>query len=82
MTLEQTIQEHVVRLPAHLRGEVLDYVLFLEQKTSRQASSSGAGRRKFAVALERLASMNPFGNADPVAWQREQRLDRNLPGRD
>jgi len=51
MTLEQTIQEHVVRLPAHLRGEVLDYVLFLEQKVRRRTEGQGGGEKVFPQRL-------------------------------
>lgn len=37
-------------------------------------------RRK---ALERLRELNPFRDIeDPVAWQREIRTDRPLPGRE
>ena len=40
-------------------------------------------RRLMAEALEQLAAMNPFADIeDPVAWQREIRKDRPLPGRD
>ena len=39
--------------------------------------------RQRMVALERLRQLNPFREiADPVAWQREIRQDRQLPGRD
>jgi hypothetical protein len=36
-----------------------------------------------AEALEKLAAANSMAEiADPVEWQREQRQDRNLPGRE
>jgi len=82
VTLEQTIHNHLERLPAHMRGEVLDYVLFLEQKASRQSGAREPGREKLGTALDRLVRMNPFGDIDPVRWQQEQRQDRALPGRD
>lgn len=81
MTLEQTIQEHVVKLPAHLQSEVLDYVLYLEQKPRRQAQDSNAQRKAVAETLARLVNINPFQTIDPDTWEREQRADRNLPGR-
>jgi hypothetical protein len=35
------------------------------------------------AALARLRELNPFREVvDPVAWQREIRQDRPLPGRD
>lgn len=40
-------------------------------------------RRRRADALRRLRAMNPFrAIPDSVAWQREQRIDRPLPGRE
>ncbi len=39
--------------------------------------------KRMADALERLAEMNAFKDiTDPVAWQREIRKDRPLPGRE
>jgi antitoxin (DNA-binding transcriptional repressor) of toxin-antitoxin stability system len=38
---------------------------------------------EMAEILERLAAHRPFADMeDPVAWQREVRLDRPLPGRE
>jgi hypothetical protein len=45
-------------------------------------SAAQAGER-MAAALEKLAaSQSVAGIEDPVAWQRETRRDRPLPGRD
>lgn len=39
--------------------------------------------RRMAEALERLAALNATSAiGDPVAWERETRQDRPLPGRD
>jgi hypothetical protein len=39
--------------------------------------------RRMAAALRKLAEMNAFAEiTDPVAWQREIRKDRPLPGRE
>ena len=39
--------------------------------------------KKLADILENLAILNPFADvADPVAWERELRADRKLPGRE
>jgi len=45
---------------------------------------NGAGRREMALAaLQRIAGRGGIsGIPDPVAWQREQRAERNLPGRE
>ena len=39
-------------------------------------------RVKAAAALREIAKMGGTGIKDPVAWQREQRKARPLPGRD
>ncbi len=40
-------------------------------------------RKRMAEALDKLAASDAFADIpDPVAWQREIRKDRPLPGRD
>ena len=40
-------------------------------------------RDRLAAALEQAAILNPFAEiVDPAAWQRDQRHDRALPGRE
>jgi hypothetical protein len=82
MKLDQTIQQHLEKLPLSLQGEVLDYVLYLEQKTGKSSHNNSERRKSLASALEKAASMNPYAEVDPVAWVREQRNERSLPGRD
>lgn len=37
---------------------------------------------RLTAALAQAVALNPFAEiVDPVAWQREQRQDRSLPGR-
>lgn len=81
MKLEQTIQQHVEKLPLPLQGEVLDYVLYLQQKARQDSTDDPQRRAKLSDTLERLVALNPFAGADPVAWERRQREDRSLPGR-
>jgi len=39
--------------------------------------------RQMAEALEKLAQLQSVPTiTDPAAWEREQRVDRSLPGRD
>jgi hypothetical protein len=80
--LDQTIQQHVEKLPPALQGEVLDYVLLLEQKIRPAPSTDEIRRTRLAGALEQLAALNPFTQVDPLVWEREQRTDRQLPGRE
>ena len=82
MKLNQAIQQHLERLPLPLQGEVLDYVLYLEQKSGKPPSSDSERRKSLASALEKVAAMNPYAEVDPIAWVREQRDERALPGRD
>jgi len=45
-------------------------------------TNAGQGQQ-MADALEKLAHLNAApAIADPAAWEREQREDRHLPGRD
>lgn len=37
---------------------------------------------QMAAALEALASTDEIGDLDPLAWQKEMRQERHLPGRD
>lgn len=39
-------------------------------------------QRKALAALEKIAAHGGLGIPDPVAWQREIRKDRPLPGRE
>lgn len=46
-------------------------------------SSNGTDRgKRMAAALEKLAAVGGLSIADPLAWEREQREDRQLPGRE
>jgi hypothetical protein len=46
-----------------------------------QTSNEEKGARRIA-ALQKLAALGAFSDiTDPVAWQREIRKDRDLPGR-
>ena len=82
MKLDQAIQQHLEKMPLALQGEVLDFVLYLEQKTGKQFQADSERREHLAKALEITAAMNPYAGVDPAAWSREQREERALPGRD
>ncbi len=82
MQLDQTIQQHVEKLPLALQGEVLDYVLYLEQKTRRGSTDEQQRRMKLVDTLERLVILNPFAKIHPAEWERGQRQDRPLAGRE
>ena len=78
------IQDHAAALPLSLQAELLHYAIFLEQKIQQEkpVASTQQRRERFAEALAQAVTLNPFAEiADPVVWQREQRQDRTLPGR-
>ena len=78
------IQQHAAVLPLALQSELLNYTMYLENKVhgSANLTTKAQQRERFAEALEQAAALNPFGDiADPTEWQREQRQDRILPGR-
>jgi len=80
----QQVQQHAAALPLALQAELLNYAIYLEQKAQGGISAipQKQRRERLAEALERAAELNPFAEiSDPVAWQREQRQDRVLPGR-
>jgi len=81
MKLDQAIKQHLEKLPLMLQGEVLDYVLYLEQKTGKQSSTDSERRKRLASALEKTAAMNPYAKVDPAVWVREQRDERALHNR-
>lgn len=82
MRLDHTIAQHLEKLPLSLQSEVLDYVLYLEQKTKKQSANDSERRKNLASALQKVAAMNPYAAIDPSAWVQEQRAERSLPGRD
>ena len=81
MKLNQAIQQHMEKFTLPLQSEVLDYVLYLEQKAVKQSTSDNERREHLANALKRIVAINPFAEVDPTAWEREQRSERALPGR-
>lgn len=74
-------------LPAWLkpgRAHVLLTVESEEEKPkSQKLAATPAMIAQRTAALEKIRNLNPYGHiTDPVAWQREIREDRPLPGRD
>ncbi|MDP2831727.1 MAG: hypothetical protein Q8Q28_00195 [Pseudomonadota bacterium] len=85
MNYPALIAEHANHLPPADQKEALGFILFLEQragKVSPDIDEEERGRR-LAEALRKLQEAKPFAEiTDPVAWQREIRQDRPLPGRE
>ncbi len=83
-TITQKILEKSTMLPTALQQEVLDFVSFLQykQKTYKQDNEQPNGK-KIVNLMEQIAKRGTVFKSiqDPVAWQREIRKDRPLPGR-
>ncbi len=72
--------EWAEKVPEHIKtGQAIPvYVTILDQ-ASIPPPVAGQGKR-MAEILERLAAINAFASiADPLAWEREMRVDRALP---
>jgi hypothetical protein len=81
--LEQ-IQYRAAALPLASQAELLNYAVYLEltARKARPAVSPKVRRERLAAALAQAVELNPFADiTDPVAWEREERQDRSLPGR-
>jgi hypothetical protein len=80
MRLDEIIQQHTRTLsPAH-QAEVFDFVLFLEQKQNNMQITDPQQQRKERLkkALDDAVALGVFAGVDGVAWQNEQRQDRNI----
>jgi len=83
-TILQQIQQHAAALPLSSQSELLNYAVYLEQKAREKTpvTSPQARRDRLTAALAQAVALNPFAEiVDPAAWQREQRQDRPLLGR-
>jgi len=63
-------------------GQPVDVVVIMLKEPEAASKKETQGKR-MAEALEKLAAIHALSEiSDPSAWQREQRQDRSLPGRD
>lgn len=84
MTLIEQIQKLLLKLSPDKQREALDFVAFLQMhsiKSPEPAADAQRGER-IKDAFAQLAKMKTFSDiTDPIAWQRNTREDRSLPGR-
>ena len=80
MRLDEIIQQHIKVLSPALQAEVFDFVLFLEQKQANKILMADQRQRKEQLkkALENAVELRVFEGIDGVAWQNEQRQNRNI----
>ena len=79
------IHNHLTHFPPVLQSEVLDFVLFLQKRHQLDRSIDEDAERKKVIleSFQQLSESGAFSEiVDPVEWQRAQRRDRPLPGRD
>ena len=83
MTLVEQIEKQLQGLPTEKQIEVLDFILFLQQRVHSAPPTEEEERgQRIRAALQTLAELNTFSEInDPVAWQKSIRQDRPLPGR-
>lgn len=85
MTLLEEIQQRLIDLPPDKQSEVLDFIAFLQDRARvvRSASTESERGQRIRAALQTLADLGTFADiVDPVAWQKQIRKDRPLPGRE
>lgn len=86
-TITQQILEDLAKLPPQLQEEALDFVRYLNDKIAKRGDVPLRKEPNGKEVAEIMAEIAGRGLAfhdigDPVAWQREIRKDRPLPGRD
>lgn len=78
--LSEQILYEVEDLPDDMQREVIDFVQFLKAKRQKQKPYDS---QQILALLQEGRRHNLFtGIAVPVAWQKDIRTDRPLPGRD
>ena len=85
MNTAEIIFHHVEQFPEPVQSEVLDFVLFLQQKTDLNVAHFTVNERrtKLREAMFFLQQSNVFSEIEnPENWQRDIRAERHLPGRE
>ena len=82
-TITEEIYNQVQYLPENLQMEPLEFVNFLQYRLAQEQSKQ-LDNVSLADILEDISQHGTAFNdiKDPVAWQREQRQDRELLGRE
>jgi hypothetical protein len=85
MNTAEIIYHYVEKFSEPVQSEVLDFVLFLQQKSNVGVEHFTVHERrtKLREAMIFLQQSNAFKEIEnPEKWQREIRADRHLPGRE
>ncbi len=86
-SITQQILEDMERLPPEMQEEALDFIRFLKNKMEKKGTAitqSAPNGTKAVAIMEAIAARGTAFKdiEDPIAWQREIRKDRQLPGRE
>ena len=82
-TLEQAIGDRLKELSTADRARVLRFVEELAIEARKRTIPPEERRRRLAAIARKIAERGTaFADVDPVEWQREQRKDRPLLGRE
>lgn len=85
MNTAEKIFRNVEQFPDVIQAEVLDFVLFLQQKNRLNVTTLTPDERRnnLREVIIRLQQSDVFTEIkNPANWQREIRADRTLPGRE
>ena len=79
--ITEKILHDVQELPDDFQQETLDFVQFLSSKRKKQQLHSESNKEKIALILDRITTRNSELSKikDPVSWQKNNRMDRDLP---
>ncbi|WP_193909917.1 hypothetical protein [Vasconcelosia minhoensis] len=65
--------------PPQLSEDAEVHITVLKPVSVSALSHQGS---EMATSLRKLAQLSPFHGLDPVEWQKKNRQDRSLPGRE
>jgi len=85
MNTAEIIFHHLEQFPEAVQSEVLDFVLFLQQKADLSSAHFTVNERrtKLRETMIALQQLNVFSEIEnPENWQRDIRTERHLPGRE
>lgn len=85
MTLLEEATQALSDLPPEKQNEVLNFIHFLREQIQKKSEIANREERskQIMAAFQSLSESGAFADIeDPVAWQREIRKDRALPGRE
>lgn len=79
----QQIIEDMESLSSEMQSEALDFIRFLKAKSGKTLTATPNSQNVAEIMGQIASRASAFQGLDnPVLWQKQQRQDRALPGRD